>query len=199
VAGTPSKRIGVVLAAGFGTRLGRPKATLECNGATLSERAASILRRAGCDTVIIVVGPSHQYWRIEGFDHKILNPTPEKGQGLSVVLGTAASPDDALAVILPVDSALVSVTTVKTLLDQHDGTDDLVVKPVFDGHGGHPMVIPVTLLKHNKKMIENRGLRSVQSLDHVRVHRVPVPDPACVRDLDTLEDFLDLCFSDPGR
>ena len=47
---------GILLAAGDGTRLGQPKATVELNGATLAERGVALLRAGGADPVLVVTG-----------------------------------------------------------------------------------------------------------------------------------------------
>jgi CTP:molybdopterin cytidylyltransferase MocA len=47
---------GILLAAGDGTRLGQPKATVELAGATLAERGVRLLRDGGADPVLVVTG-----------------------------------------------------------------------------------------------------------------------------------------------
>jgi CTP:molybdopterin cytidylyltransferase MocA len=47
---------GVLLAAGEGSRLGRPKALVVLDGLTLAERGVSMLRAGGADPVLVVTG-----------------------------------------------------------------------------------------------------------------------------------------------
>ena len=47
---------GVLLAAGQGSRFGRPKALVELDGQTLAERGIGMLRAGGADPVLIVTG-----------------------------------------------------------------------------------------------------------------------------------------------
>ena len=58
---------GVLLAAGQGSRFGRPKALVELDGRTLAERGVTMLRAGGADPILIVtgaaqvdLGPDHQ-------------------------------------------------------------------------------------------------------------------------------------------
>jgi CTP:molybdopterin cytidylyltransferase MocA len=52
-----TKRIaGILLAAGGGSRLGRPKALVEFRGRTLAERGVALLREGGADPVLVVAG-----------------------------------------------------------------------------------------------------------------------------------------------
>ena len=47
---------GVLLAAGEGSRFGRPKALVELDGQTLAARGITMLRAGGADPVLIVTG-----------------------------------------------------------------------------------------------------------------------------------------------
>jgi len=47
---------GLLLAAGAGRRLGRPKALVRFDGALLVERGVRLLHDGGCDPVIVVLG-----------------------------------------------------------------------------------------------------------------------------------------------
>ena len=123
----------MVLAAGFGTRLGRPKATVECGGITLAARAVMRLRTAGCETVVGVVGPGYRYWRgvTDFFDIVVVNERPEAGQGVSVVLGVQRARHASGVVLMPVDTALVTSATIAVLLNRYGTGNFHVVKPVF--------------------------------------------------------------------
>ena len=61
------------------------------------------------------------------------------------------------------------------------------------------MVIAPDLVMDNAELVHHKGLRSLQYLPGVRVDRVDVDDPLCVQDIDTFEDFVNLCGDEPGR
>ncbi len=48
--------VGVLLAAGQGSRFGGPKALIELGGQTLAERGVDLLRAGGADPIIVVTG-----------------------------------------------------------------------------------------------------------------------------------------------
>lgn len=84
---------GVVLAAGLGRRMGRPKAEIMVDGTRLIDRATARLREAGCTPVIAVVAP--------GVDCDALlavNPDPESGQRSSLAAGLRVVPASSVAV-----------------------------------------------------------------------------------------------------
>jgi molybdenum cofactor cytidylyltransferase len=47
---------GILLAAGAGSRLGQPKATVDVGGRPLADRGAALLRAGGTRPVIVVTG-----------------------------------------------------------------------------------------------------------------------------------------------
>jgi CTP:molybdopterin cytidylyltransferase MocA len=72
---------GVLLAAGEGSRFGRPKALIEVNGRNLAERGADLLRSGGADPILIVTGAA----QIElGGTRTVYNPEWRTGMGSSL-------------------------------------------------------------------------------------------------------------------
>lgn len=74
----------LVLAAGAGTRLGRPKALVLLGGRTLIEHARDLARAASCDAALAVLRPGVS--APEGM-LAVVNPAPEQGMGSSLRLG----------------------------------------------------------------------------------------------------------------
>ena len=72
---------GVLLAAGEGSRFGRPKALVKLEGQTLAERGVNLLRAGGADPVLVVTGAAP----VElGGIHTIYNPQWRTGMGSSL-------------------------------------------------------------------------------------------------------------------
>jgi len=72
---------GVLLAAGEGSRFGRPKALVELHGQTLAERGVHLLRTGGAYPVLIVTGAARV--EIDG-THSVYNPAWRTGMGSSL-------------------------------------------------------------------------------------------------------------------
>jgi CTP:molybdopterin cytidylyltransferase MocA len=72
---------GVLLAAGEGSRFGRPKALVELNGQTLAERGVRVLRTGGADPILVVTGAAEV--RLPR-THTVYNPEWRTGMGSSL-------------------------------------------------------------------------------------------------------------------
>ena len=82
---------GLLLAAGEGRRLGRPKATLELDGERLVDRGVRTLRDGGCSPVLVVAGAA----QIEVIGAVVVpNPDWRDGMGSSLRAGLAAARQD---------------------------------------------------------------------------------------------------------
>ncbi|MGB9377559.1 MAG: nucleotidyltransferase family protein [Mycobacteriales bacterium] len=109
---------GLVLAAGAGTRLGRPKALVTVHGETLVERAVRTLTAAGCGPVLTVLGAqAEQVLASVYLPFVAVNPGWERGMGTSLLCGLRALPGDAEAVVVALaDQPLVGSEAVVRLI-----------------------------------------------------------------------------------
>lgn len=115
---------GAVLAAGGGSRLGRPKGALVWQGASLAERARRALTDAGCAPVVVVVQPGAEPVDLAGTDGTLVVPNPDwaEGMGSSFRAALAALVDvpDVDAVVLTLaDTPRVGADHVRRLLAAH--------------------------------------------------------------------------------
>ena len=105
---------GIVLAAGLGRRMGRPKAEIVVNGVRLLDRATAALRKAGCDPVIAVVQDGVPCDAIAA-----VNPDPASGQRSSLEIGLQAVPASARAVAVTlVDMPGVTGSAIAAVIDR---------------------------------------------------------------------------------
>src|SRR5215469_1761630 len=72
---------GVLLAAGEGSRFGRPKALVELNGQTLAERGVNLLRAGGTHPILVVTGAAPV--ELDGTT-SVYNPAWRTGLGSSL-------------------------------------------------------------------------------------------------------------------
>ncbi len=124
---------GVLLAAGEGSRFGRPKALVELNGQTLAERGADLLRAGGADPVLVVTGAADV--QLTGA-LSVYNEDWRTGMGSSLraALAALAGTDAGAAVIALADQPLVGPEAVARLIAAYrDGASVAVA-----AYGGQP-------------------------------------------------------------
>jgi CTP:molybdopterin cytidylyltransferase MocA len=141
----------MLLAAGDGTRLGQPKATLVLGGMTLAERGAALLSGGGADPVLVVTGAAPV--EVPG-TVAVHNPDWASGMGSSLAAGlralTASGWDDALpdaasagvtaVVIALADQPLVGSAAVRRLIAAH-AAGAAVAVAAYHGKPRNPVLI----------------------------------------------------------
>src|SRR4051812_18234097 len=130
--------VGVVLAAGSGTRMGGPKAELTVDGVRLLDRAVAAALGGGCERVLAVVRPGT---RVAGA-LAVVNADPDRGMRSSLTLGVAAAaegdPPAALAVLL-VDTPGIGPDSVRAVVSRWER--GRICVGTYDGRRAHPIVM----------------------------------------------------------
>jgi CTP:molybdopterin cytidylyltransferase MocA len=105
---------GILLAAGQGSRLGRPKALVEIGGESLARRGVALLRDGGAAPIVVVTGAVAV--DLPGV-LAVHNPNWRSGMGSSLAAGLATVPDTcAAAVVALVDQPLIGAEAVRRLI-----------------------------------------------------------------------------------
>lgn len=126
---------GLVLAAGGGTRFGRPKAPVVIDGERMVDHAVRVLSEGGCVPVYVVLGA----WvgDVDGADIVVNDHWPE-GMGSSLRMGLQAISDETTAdavVITLVDLPGLTGEAIRRIA----GTDADLVAACYAGERGHPV------------------------------------------------------------
>ena len=132
-----ARTAGLVLAAGEGRRFGGPKAPYQLDGERLVDRAVLVLRDAGVDPVVVVLGA----WVGEVPEADIVvNTDWRAGMGSSLRVGlehvTARDDIDRVLVTL-VDLVGLTPDAVRRLVET--GAD--LAAATYDGERGHPVLL----------------------------------------------------------
>jgi molybdenum cofactor cytidylyltransferase len=191
-AGSPV--VAVVLAAGEGRRMGRPKATLVLAGETLVHRAARVALEAGCDAVVVVVGADAAASARALADlpvHVAPNPEHRSGLASSIRTGVRAAaglePRAHAVLVLPCDLPRVGASALAGLLRAHRERGADLVASAFDGVVGPPALFAGPHRDALLGLEGDRGARSLLEAAGPALHRVPCPEAAL--DLDTEADL----------
>ncbi|MFP6595807.1 MAG: nucleotidyltransferase family protein [Dehalococcoidia bacterium] len=189
----------ILLAAGESSRMGTPKPLLDWFGAPLIQRQIEALIDGGIDKVIAITGNRAEdvesvltsLFPVSSTDskvHAVRNTAYLSGKTTSVKAGLAALPDDVdTIVLLAVDQPRPS-WLIREVLESHKANGTLISSPVFDGHGGHPLVFDGSLLAELEAITEEgQGVREIVRAHADSMNRLPIDSPIARLDMNTQE------------
>jgi CTP:molybdopterin cytidylyltransferase MocA len=136
---------GLLLAAGAGTRMGRPKAlVVGDDGTPWLVAALGRLHDGGCRRVTVVLGAAaaEAATLIEGADAQVV-VAADWAEGMSASLRTglaALEPDADAALVTLVDLPDVTADVIGRVVAAATGPD-VLVRAAYDGTPGHPVLI----------------------------------------------------------
>ncbi|MGY2900828.1 CTP:molybdopterin cytidylyltransferase MocA [Curtobacterium sp. PvP017] len=137
--------VGVLLAAGAGTRMGRPKALVaEPDGTPWLHLGVDALLLGGCDRVVVVLGAAADRARalvpaVDGVTVVVADDWAA-GPGASLAVGLAAVTGPATACVSLVDLPGLPATAVRRVIGDGDHPTALR-RAVHRGVPGHPVVV----------------------------------------------------------
>lgn len=186
---------GVILAAGLGRRMGALKQLLPLNGRPLLQYAIDAARTSDLVHVLLVLGHAHAEILADidarGID-VVVNPDFAAGQSTSVRAGLHHGPDADGVMFLLGDQPLIKPALINTLIDRFVAERPPAVVPAYRGRPGNPAVIGRALLDEVDALSGDTGARPLLRRHARRVLEVEVDDPAILRDVDTMDDYLSL-------
>lgn len=194
--GAPAARVaGILLAAGEGSRLGRPKALVELAGRTLAERGVALLRAGGADPVLVVTGAVPL--TVPGA-RAVHNPDWRTGMGSSLAAGlralgvpggTPAGDGCGAVVVALADQPLVGADAVRRLIAAYRNGAGVVVA-AYDGKPRNPVLIA---RRHWGSVLElatgDSGARNFLRAHPDLVTLIECGDTGSADDVDTPEDL----------
>lgn len=163
---------------------------------TFLGRIASTLVAGGVDEVVVVTGYHDQAISriVDALPipvRLLRNLSPEEGQlsSLLVALRAVDHLQVRAVVVTLVDLPLVSVSTVRAVLDGYRRTGAPLVRPERDGRHGHPVLFDRSLFDELRAADPEHGAKPV-----VRAHAasgldVPTEDDGAFTDIDTPQDY----------
>jgi molybdenum cofactor cytidylyltransferase len=196
---------GVILAAGRSSRMGRPKALLPAGeGDTFLSVLIRTLTAGGTGAVLVVTRAGDAALAQEiaragrqaaAGVRQVENPAADQGGQLSSIVAAvgAVREHSHAMLVVPVDMPLVRPATVRRLIEAFRGSPAPILRPVYDGRHGHPVLFAREVfedLRHADPLVGARAIvRARGAVD------VPVDDRGVIEDVDTPEDYARL-FAD---
>ena len=195
---------GVLLAAGEGSRFGRPKALVELDGQTLAERGVTLLRAGGTDPVLIVTGAAEVELRPEHQARTVYNGEWRTGMGSSLraalraLTELEADPEIGAVVVALADQPLVGAEAVGRLIAAYRAGAGVAVA----AYGGKPRNPVLLAREHWPEVIAtatgDQGARAFLRARPELVTLVECGDTGRPDDIDTPADLEHIAVSRPG-
>jgi nicotine blue oxidoreductase len=194
----------VLLAAGEGSRFGRPKALVELDGQTLAERGVTLLRAGGTNPVLIVTGAAQVELRPEHQARTVYNGEWRTGMGSSLraalraLTELEAGPEIGAVVVALADQPLVGAEAVGRLIAAYRAGAGVAVA----AYGGKPRNPVLLAREHWPEVIAtatgDQGARAFLRARPELVTLVECGDTGRPDDIDTPADLEHIAVSRPG-
>jgi molybdenum cofactor cytidylyltransferase len=177
--------------------MGAFKPLLPFGGVTVVEACVESLRAAGAREVVVVVGQRAEEVRAALAGEKCVrfafNREAGSEMGVSVARGVEALGDETKAALVAlVDHPAVPPASVAGLIEARRRTGARLVVPEWEGRGGHPVLVDLSLRDEIVRVAPRGGLRAVFDAHRAEVLRVPAASPFVVRDMDTWDEYVAL-------
>ena len=187
---------GVVLAAGYSSRMGDFKPLLPVGGVPALKKSIDALAAAGAEVAVVTgfrreaLSPLLEAWGAA----EIMNTDYAEGMFTSVLAGVRHFADKGAEAILllPCDCAAVPKEAVRQLIACAGDKGEYAL-PTYGGKNGHPLLIPRRYFSEILHFSGPGGLKGARSLHEDALLRLPMPWEGTVLDMDTPEDYAALC------
>jgi molybdenum cofactor cytidylyltransferase len=181
----------IVLAAGFSSRLGRPKALARVHGVSLLRSTLELAATLQCAKIIAVVARHSARYRAEarGIDVTfVTNSQRNQGLSSSVRRGIAAARYSPAVLLLPVDLGNLKSRELARLIRRWRAVPRGVIARRIGRIGAAPLVLPRRLYPRALRITGDVGLRELIA-QLPAYSRVLVDMPSAASDIDTPQDL----------
>jgi CTP:molybdopterin cytidylyltransferase MocA len=180
----------ILLAAGSSRRMGQLKQLLPLHDKPIIRHCLDNLITAGIENIVAVLGycGDEVLAVIQEMPvHIVLNENQESEMAESVRIGLRAIAEKSSGVLVCLsDHPLVSVDTLKSLMQCFVETPDKIIIPLYKGKRGHPTLFPRNVIE---EIFEAGTLRDIIDKNRSRLKFLNVQDEGIILDMDTKEDY----------
>lgn len=191
------KIVGIILAGGYSSRMGKLKPLLLLGEKTVLHRQIDCMKDAGVQDIIVVTGHRGEEVEREALRwgaQAVHNPRYDEGMFTSLQAGIAAAQDKGYEgfFFLPVDHTLVRPYVLKLLLQQELSHPSGIVYPTYQGKIGHPPLVSFGMAPEMLHYGGQGGAREVLARHDSHALWVECGSGDILRDMDTPGDYQEM-------
>jgi CTP:molybdopterin cytidylyltransferase MocA len=180
----------ILLAAGSSRRMEQLKQLLPLHDKPIIRHCLDNLITSGIENIVAVLGyrGDEVLAAIQEMPVQIvLNENQESEMAESVRIGLRAIAEKSSGVLVCLsDHPLVSVDTLKSLMQCFVETPDKIIIPLYKGKRGHPTLFPRNVIE---EIFEAGTLRDIIDKNRTMLRFLNVQDEGVILDMDTKEDY----------
>lgn len=181
----------VIMASGYGKRMGQNKLLMILKEKPLLEYVIDSVKR--CDfNEIILVGRDKEVLNL-GFKKGVItveNNEAYKGQSQSLKLGVQNSNKNSKAyMFFTGDQPFIDDKTINLLLSVYHNNNDKIICPMYKGQRGSPVIFPSIYREALLSLQGDEGGRSIMKLNPEGIIFVEIENPKALEDIDTPEEY----------
>lgn len=183
----------VIVAAGLSSRMGMFKPLLPFEDSTISMHVVTQLKQLGVDPILVVTG-----YRAEELEAHLARTGArflynrryrETQMFDSIKMGIEAIAEECSRIMLmPVDTPAIAAETFRQVM----AAEDDMVRTVYRGEPGHPIVLRAEVARQLCRYTGNRGLRGAMESSCYSLTDLYVDDRGVNWDVDTREQYRQL-------
>lgn len=180
------KELGIiVLAAGMGRRIGKPKALLPIEDEIFLTRIHKILESFSKDIRFVVNLQVLDFCKCENINLDFVQNSNISSDMIdSLKLGIKSIPNHSHYLIFPVDHPFVKKDSVSKIVNSYKERDNWVA-PKYEGKTGHPIIVSH---KVAKIILETDSIPLNKILQNFTKKEVPVADKGVLKNINTKKD-----------
>jgi len=187
-----TKFAGIILAAGFSSRMGALKPLLPLGEDTILNKLIKCYKDAGVEHVFVVTGFEREKIETGVRDAVCVhNPDYEQGMITSIKAGLkkALEYDWDGVMFMPVDHAMIRPFMLKLMMNEFSADEDMIIFPVYKSRRGHPPVLCRSVAKDLSVYDGERGAKRFLFERADIAHETDVHSSDLFADMDTREDY----------
>ena len=190
-----NKITGLILAAGYSSRMGTNKALLPFGNETVIERQIKCFIETGIHDLFIVVG--YDADKVTNAVNRypvniIYNKNYSDGMFSSIQSGVKVIDPDVFdgVFLLPVDHPLIHSHALETIIERFGKLSVKILYPCYHNRKGHPPLFSTCLIKEILESRGDAGLKGIFTKYQNYAEFVDMGNQECLMDIDTEQDYL---------